>query len=272
MRRMIRAFLLACGFVHPMVFWLAIRRGGGAAQEYLREVHRVTKTDAAFGLPVVRVEDLFPGEVQLHVWRPADTYGSLTGPEVIALCHVAASLRPTKILEIGTFRGDSTLNLALNAPLAEVHTLDLPADTDAPETHFVNNDADVIRRRGSLAYLGRLEQTRIHQHRGDSATFDFSQVGTGVGLCIIDGAHSIEYVRSDTARVLPLMMEGGVIMWHDYGRNDFLAAKEDKWGVTDFLNGLADYGVVVLKGTSFGYLVLNEDVAENLKAALSRPL
>ena len=47
--------------------------------------------------------------------------------ELIALAKLAATHRPQETLEIGTFDGRTTLNLAANsAPDAEVYTLDLP--------------------------------------------------------------------------------------------------------------------------------------------------
>jgi hypothetical protein len=53
---------------------------------------------------------------------------------------------------------------------------------------------------------------------GDSASFDFSPFAGAVDLFFIDGAHSYEYVRSDTLRALQCVRPGGVIAWHDFGR------------------------------------------------------
>ena len=49
----------------------------------------------------------------------------MTITEISSVCHLVAARRPRKVLEIGSFRGLTTLNIAMNAPEAEIHTLDL---------------------------------------------------------------------------------------------------------------------------------------------------
>lgn len=53
---------------------------------------------------------------------------------------------------------------------------------------------------------------------GDSATFNFSSFYEKVDFFFIDGAHSYEYVRSDTLNALKCCHQGSVIAWHDFGR------------------------------------------------------
>jgi hypothetical protein len=160
------------------------------------------------------------------------------------------------------------LNIALNARDAEIHTLDLPPDADPTSTRFETNDAKIITSRGYYYYQGRSEAARIHQHYGDTATFDFKEIGEGVDFCLIDAAHSYEYVRNDTAKSLPLLTDTSLILWHDYGRNDFMAESQDAWGVTRFLHEIGNMGVGILQGTSLGVLMLNRGVREKLAAYL----
>jgi hypothetical protein len=158
------------------------------------------------------------------------------------------------VLEIGSFKGLTTLNIAMNVPDAEIHTLDLPPNADSTATKFDTNDRTIISSRGGYYYEGRPEGARIQQHYGDTATFNFAEIGTGVDFCLIDAAHSYQYVRNDTLKVLPLLTDNSLILWHDYGRNDFLADRADAWGVTRFLHELSDVGVGILQGTSLGIL------------------
>jgi hypothetical protein len=60
------------------------------------------------------------------------------------------------------------------------------------------------------------------------------------------------------------MAAGSVMLWHDYGRNDFMADPEDAWGVTRFLHEISDTGVGVLQGTSLGIVLLTEDARQKL--------
>ncbi|HKP12225.1 MAG TPA: class I SAM-dependent methyltransferase [Blastocatellia bacterium] len=225
-------------------------------------------------MPVVTLEELISAPSEFRVARPPDWGGSMTITEISSLCHLVAARHPRKVLEIGSFRGLTTLNVAMNAPGAEIHTLDLPPDFDPARTQFENHDARIIRSRGFYYYEGREEASRIHQHYGDTATFDYEEIGGGVDLCLIDAAHSYEYVRNDTAKALPLMAADGLVLWHDYGRNDFLADPQDSWGVTRFLHEIQDVGIRILQGTSLGLLVLSEasrqQLARRLGASLDR--
>jgi hypothetical protein len=134
----------------------------------------------------------------------------------------------------------------------------LPPSVDATTTKFETNDVNIIASRGGYHYDGRSEAARIQQHYGDTATFDYDEIGAGVDFCLIDAAHSYDYVRNDTVKLLPLLADNSLILWHDYGRNDFLAAPEDAWGVTRFLHELAPAGVGILQGTSLGILIVDE--------------
>ena len=264
MRHIVRNFLLTLNYVHPAAVTLAMRRGPGEVKKYLAEIYRCSKTDAGLYLPIITLEEIAGVATEFRVSRPPDWGGSMTITEISSLCHLVAARRPRRILEIGSFRGLTTLNMAMNAPEAEIHTLDLPPDFDPADTRFENNDAKIIKSRGFYYYEGREEAARIHQHYGDTATFNYEEIGGGIDLCLIDAAHSYEYVRNDTAKSLPLMATDSLMLWHDYGRNDFMADPEDAWGVTRFLHEISDTGVGVLQGTSLGIVLLTEDARQRL--------
>jgi hypothetical protein len=263
-RHALRNCLLTLNYLHPAVMTVAFRRGPRAVKPYLSEMYRCSKTDAGLHLSVVTLEQIAPVATEFVVSRPPDWGGSMTITEISSLCHLVAARSPRKILEIGTFRGLTTLNIAINAPQAEVHTLDLPPDIDPKSTKFHTRDVAIITSRESYYYAARPEAARIHQHYGDTATFDFTAVGPGIDFCLIDAAHAYEYVRNDTAKILPWMADGGLMLWHDYGRNDFLAGPEDAWGVTRFLHEIAVLGVGILQGTSLGILEMSCDTKREL--------
>lgn len=259
-----RNVLLTLNYAHPATIAVAVRRGPRAAKKYLSEMYRCSKTDAGLYLPVVALEELAPVATEFTVSRPPDWGGSMTITEISSLCHLVSALRPRKVLEIGSFRGLTTLNIAMNAPDAEIHTLDLPPNFDPAGTQFANNDPNTINARGSYYYEGRDEAARLHQHYGDTATFNYGEIGGGVDLCLIDAAHSYDYVRNDTIRSLGLMAKDSLMLWHDYGRNDFMADPRDAWGVTRFLHEIASAGVRIIQGTSLGVLVLTSEARQRL--------
>jgi hypothetical protein len=268
MRHSLRNFLLTLSYAHPAAVAVAFRRGPRATKQYLSEMYRCSKTDAGSYLPVVTLEQIAEVQTEFKVLRPADWRGSMTITEISSVCHLVVARRPRKVLEIGSFKGLTTLNIAMNAPEAEIHTLDLPPGFDPADTTFENNDVNIIRGRGFYYYDERAEAPRVHQHYGDTATFDYDRIGRGVDFCVIDAAHSYEYVRNDTAKILPLMTEGSLMLWHDYGRNDFLAEPEDAWGVTRFLHEIASAGVQIIQGTSLGVLILNGEARQRLDQLL----
>jgi hypothetical protein len=271
MRHVVRNLLLTLNYMHPAAMAMAVRRGPRAAKRYLSEIYRCSKTDAGLYLPIITLEEMAPVPTEFAVSRPPDWGGSMTITEISSLCHLVAARRPRKVLEVGSFRGLTTLNIAMNAPEAEIHTLDLPPGANPCSTAFDNNDANIITSRGGYYYESRPEASRIFQHYGDTATFDYAEIGGGVDFCLIDAAHSYEYVRNDTAKTLPLIADGGLILWHDYGRNDFLADPDDAWGVTRFLHEIADAGVGILQGTSLGVLSLDAEARAKLARRLGSP-
>jgi predicted O-methyltransferase YrrM len=246
MKRFARFGLLGFYYLNPAALVVALRRGPRALSRYLKELYRASKLNAGAYLPVIAVEEIVKKPIEFRVFRPEEWHCSMTISEISALCYLVSARMPKKILEIGTYRGLTTLNLALNAPQAEVHTIDI---TDAW---------------GSYYYSERSEATSIHQHYGDTATFDFAkEIGGSVDFCLIDGGHDYDRVRKDTAKVLPLMSDDGILLWDDYGRNDFLADVES-FEVSRFLHEIRSFGTSVLYGTGLGFIQLNREVKQRL--------
>lgn len=166
---------------------------------------------------------LFPGiertEVRVVRSYDRDPLLSMTPAEVLAVGAMVAFLEPRRLLEIGTFEGNTTINLAANAPsAAHVFTLDLPPDwdrryvLDVPDIH----DNAGVRSRTGLQFLDSSHANRITQLWGDSAEFDWDEHGP-YDFILIDGCHSYRYAVSDTRNALRVIRPGGALVWHDYG-------------------------------------------------------
>jgi predicted O-methyltransferase YrrM len=153
--------------------------------------------------------------------------GNVNLAELAILAQAAAATKPgTVIVEIGTFDGRTTMNLAVNASAqVPVITLDLPSDHIvlhqlAPgERQYVDKPTPGERIRSS-AWPWSAYARRITQLHGDSATFDWSEHDGKAGLVFVDGSHAYEYVRKDSETALRLLAAGGMVMWHDYGAWD----------------------------------------------------
>lgn len=216
-RAFLRRYLFALG-ASGYVF------GGG----FLRARHRglIKQVCDHFGLqegPVPRLPALAPEAldpqdlpVRLLETRPGD--GNVSLQELLVLARSVAARRPRLLLELGTFDGRTTLNLAANAtPEARVLTLDLPRQAsaalalDARDAKYIDKPAPGAR------FAGRPEAAKIEQLLGDSARFDFSPWAGRVEWAFVDASHSYEYVRHDSRAVRGLLAPGGVVFWHDYG-------------------------------------------------------
>jgi predicted O-methyltransferase YrrM len=158
---------------------------------------------------------------------------SVTLFELSCILMAMRSVGAKRVLEIGTFDGNTTLNIASNLPEGgEITTIDLPVE--APAELALAVDEPRHRNITDRSILG--EQFRDHngpanirQVLGDSAELDFPALGKGFDLAFIDGCHAYNYVKSDTENVMSVMRPGGVILWHDYAMMESVSRAVDEF-------------------------------------------
>ena len=140
--------------------------------------------------------------------------------ELAIMALVTATVQPTIVFEIGTFRGRTALNFALNSPPdAIVYTLDLPPGgrAEAADRTTTADGVIIAKSEPGVDYRRKPGSEKIRQLYGDSRTFDFAPYEGTVGLFLVDGAHDYATARSDTERALACTRPGGWILWHDFG-------------------------------------------------------
>jgi hypothetical protein len=143
--------------------------------------------------------------------------GNLSKEGLVYLATLAQTLSARTVFEIGTYNGVTAWTLARNLPEAVVHTLDLPPDA-TPALELGPSDADNIIGFERRAYEDTVEATRIVQHFGDSAMFDYTPFAGRCDLVYVDGAHSYDYLQNDSARAFELVADRGAVVWDDYWR------------------------------------------------------
>ena len=168
-----------------------------------------------------QIEDLVPGAPGLRI-----TLEHLPGEGIYApideagyLALITAHLQPRRIFEIGTFRGRTTLNFAMNSPAdCRIYTLDLPPAARPAAQQATNQaDAQIIQKSlTGIDYQGKPECSKITQLLGSSLDFDFTPYAGQMDLVFVDGAHHYEAVLSDTRNALRMLSPGGVVIWHDF--------------------------------------------------------
>ena len=208
-------------------------------------------------IPERRLEDLVPASAAVDLRLPPqamDCADSWTMPlaELATLGAICARTRPRRIFEIGTYTGLATLVMAMNAPDAEIFTLDLPPA--ARQTHAHGLGVGGFPDFTVGAHFRALPAaSRIHQLYGDARTFDSAPLGEGVDLVLIDGDHTYDFVRADTEHALAMLRPGGLIVWDDYVWTE---RAPECAGVTRCVNELAaNRRVHQIAGTRLAILV-----------------
>lgn len=160
--------------------------------------------------------------------------GNMSLQEIVAISALIKRYNPQCILEIGTFNGLTTLNMALNSSLTtNIHTLDLDPNTSLGLKSCWDEDLKFIFEptKHSKVYNQWIEKNKIHEHLGNSLEYDFGVFGRP-DFIFIDGGHSYEIIANDTAKALDILADQGIVVWHDYSCH--------VEGVFRFLNELQD--------------------------------
>lgn len=160
-------------------------------------------------LPVVPLEQFFKNnEAIIAPYTFLD--GSSMVTDLALLRSLAQTFPACEYLEIGTWRGESIMNVAAVAQNCTSINLS-PVDIIArgfPEK-YARLHACLIKNQQNI--------TQIH---ADSYTFDFKSLQKKFDLIFIDGDHSYQGVLNDTKKIFSLLKdENSMIVWHDYGYN-----------------------------------------------------
>lgn len=119
--------------------------------------------------------------------------------EIEWLQHLLEERKPKYILEIGVARGGvSRLFCEAAGPGGHVVGLDITDELVSDDVKQLPNYTLVVGDSHDPAVLQRV--TRLHDQ------YD---------LLLIDGEHSVAGVRQDTEWYLPLVKDGGTVLWHD---------------------------------------------------------
>lgn len=205
-------------------------------------------------IPEVEIADIVDDSTPIRLRETAWKDGNISLAELTAIIKIIRQHNSKNILEIGTYDGRTTLNLAANSPEdAMVYTLDLPKKrtNSVPPSPFRGDKSFVNKAVTGLRFQGTDCEKKIVQLFGDSATFDFSPYENKMDFVFIDGAHTYNYIFNDSAKAAKMLKDGrGVILWHDYSWVwPDVARALNKLYATDKLFG----NIRHIKGTSLVY-------------------
>ena len=144
------------------------------------------------------VKELFPSDIDVSLFSPIQRNPE-TVPyyDLLVINTFVRLLEARLIVEFGTARGRTAINMAMNAPDdAEIITIDVQRHLSQyvhPQRTF-NIERLVMRSRSfdETPYIGR------------------------IGFVFVDGSHEYEDVLSDSHKAMAMVKSDGVILWHDY--------------------------------------------------------
>jgi Methyltransferase domain len=177
----------------------------GAREVYFRK--HLLKKYKSVSLPSISIQDLIGNESS-----SLNTYSFLPGTsmitDIILLKALAKRFQHCTYLEIGSWRGESLVNVAEVA--GECYSLSL-SDKEMKDFGYPASVAGV-----SDFFIKDTRNIKLIKH--NSQTYDFKVLNKKFDLIFIDGDHSYNGVINDTRNAIKLLKdENSIIVWHDYG-------------------------------------------------------
>lgn len=161
-----------------------------------------------------------------QAFLPPNYSGSLLALETVVFVKLLKHIKPERIFEFGTYRGDTTRLMLENLSPAEVYgeriyTLDI----DSLEGIRFQGDDQKLAAISMLhprKYLKSKSAHLVCQILQDSLYFDPSPYLEKFQFVFVDANHEYQYVRKDTENGLSMLSrEGSAMIWHDYGNPQF---------------------------------------------------
>jgi hypothetical protein len=167
-------------------------------------------------LPREYLKDVFPGidKVNIVLDKPFISYNESRYEQVVRIlelsmiCAIIQFVNAKNILEIGTFIGNTTLNMAINSN-ARIVTVDL-APVITSRSRFSTNPRQTP---SEVGYRFKNSHYKVKQVFADSTKLDWKTLKPPFDVIFIDGEHRYDHVKKDTENALKY---GKVIIWHDY--------------------------------------------------------
>jgi predicted O-methyltransferase YrrM len=233
-----KAASLATGAISPL-FVRALGKGFLTAFEFsarTRELyHDLAENDP---IPVITISELSANflrgqEIWVDLSKPAT---AISAAELAYICSLVRAQNPRLVVEIGTYRGFTTLHLSRNtADSCHIFTVDLPPESASNAAFY--SDSHLVRACGAMPRVFG-NDPKITQILQDSTTINWEHVlSAPIDFAFIDGSHLYEHVRKDTEGIMKALAPKGVMVWHDY------FAVEIRRGVRKYLNELYRNGL-----------------------------
>lgn len=183
-----------------------------------------------YALTEVDLNRIFPGISGVTAEPLIEDFvkGDADPPNLSLLCRLVSYLQPQNVLEVGTFRGKTTYNLAAYSPHnARIITVDLPEECRTGEKLGYGTDLVYLQKKEDIGILFKNspQNSKIIQIFGDSTSEKcygeidgILTLDETIDFAFIDAAHDYCSVKHNFEElVLPRLSENGVVVFEDYG-------------------------------------------------------
>ncbi len=170
--------------------------------------HLDNRYNLSHGLAVTDPSELFDKKYNEDLKLFTFLDGGSLVTDIALLKGLARKYNNCRYFEIGTWRGESAVNLADVA--SEVFTLNLSAN----EMRELGVSEETIAQQGMFSK----DNKKIIHLKGNSRTYNFAAIAKKFDLIFVDGSHHYEDVKNDTEKVFKhLVHDNSIVVWHDYG-------------------------------------------------------
>lgn len=192
---------------HPYRSLVAVWREQEADKAHLDAL------DAILPLPQIEMDSILENR-PVHLKVCSFLRGGSTVPDYALLkgaCEFCARKHgedyQVDYLEIGTWRGESIINVMESDKVNSAYSVTLSMDLE--DNASIKENANF--------FLTHYPNGKLHQILANSMKFDFSTLNKKFDVIFIDGDHSYEAIFSDTKNAEALLKdEHSIIVWHDY--------------------------------------------------------
>ena len=190
---------------------------------------------------------------KINLLEVIDKAGGLTFQELVSILGICSIFPSGQVLEIGSFRGRTALNIIYNFPNIKLYTFDLPENfTDQKNLKYKLIESDKFqafhKEKNELKKKYNDFFSKINSLEGDSGTYDFSNFDNFFDIIIIDGSHKYENVVIDSENAIKMIKKDGFIIWHDYSKDHIDVLRAIK-----FIKKKYSISINRLKHTKFAY-------------------
>lgn len=184
--------------------------------------------------------------------------GMMDVKDYLALAAVCLARRPRTIFEIGTYLGVTSnffLRLLPECRVVSIAYVNPMIALFGKKSNNSDLPKEKVGSKVDIAMKSRFEQLYGDSHELNAK--DMLEEHGSFDMILIDGDHSYDGVAQDTALARKMLMESGVLCWHDAN------PKEKYLEVREFLEKSADFSAIATFDDYIGGIACCENITQS---------